>query len=153
MTKIFSSRSAVYLLAGCWLLWGCARQMEVVVEFEAINGLESGAPVYLDQQRVGKVKQIRQQLAAFTVSLALDPEKSAVLRRGSAAMIVERDGMPAVVLHNTLLGKEPLTGGARLHALNSPLEFPAWQTGEAMEHAGQSLQQVLSSLDQYLESE
>jgi hypothetical protein len=135
------------------LLVGCARQLEVSVEFEDAWGLSTGAPVYLERQVIGEVGAVRQQAGSYVVSLSLDPAKSVGLRRGSAALIMERDGVTAIVLHNSLRGKEPLAERARLRGLNSPLEYSAWQTTEAVDYASESLQQVFATVSAYLESE
>lgn len=66
---------------------------------------------------------------------------------------MERDGVTAIVLHNSLRGKEPLAERARLRGLNSPLEYSAWQTTEAVDYASESLQQVFATVSAYLESE
>ena len=143
----------VVLLLAVVLGTACSRTMEVFVELDEPAGLRPGAPVYLDERQVGKVNAVRQQGGGHLVSLALDPDEVAVLRRGSAARVAERDGAVVLILHNSLRGTVPLADGARLQGLVSPLDYSAWQAAEALDYASGSLSQVMASMNEYLESE
>lgn len=143
----------VVLLVAVVLGAACSRTMEVFVELDEPAGLRSGAPVYLDEQQVGKVSALQQQAGGYLISLALDPARVAVLRRGSAARVAERDGAAVLILHNSLRGTAPLADGERLQGLASPLDYSAWQAAEALGYASGSLSQVMASVNEYLESE
>lgn len=135
------------------LVTGCSNSHTVSALFQSPVAVHSGDDVRLNQALIGEVSQVVRQDKGTRVYLSLDTEKSAILKEGSAALIVSQDGESHVSVFDFRAGKKPLAAGGELVALNNPMEYLGWQTGETIDFSGSAVGKVAVALQQYFESE
>ena len=135
------------------VLAACGRHLQVRAIFNSPAGLATGTPVYLGEARVGTVTSLMTDGASTTAELSLDPDRTAALRTGSAALLTTRDGATAIELHNYRAGADPLKSGAVLVGLNTTFEYAAWQAGESLDTGKRSMNELARTVTGYFQSE
>lgn len=146
MLKLAGTLLAVVLIAAC------ARDMRLTATFVIPTGLDAGAAVYVGAERAGEVSRLTSAGDITTVEISVDPEAAGALRTGTAALLATRDGRTVIELYNHRSGERPLHDGDELVGLSDPLEFAAWQAGEALDSGRRSVDAMSRSLAGYLES-
>lgn len=135
------------------LLAACGRQLDVSVTFNNPTTLATGTPVYLGEAKVGEVSGLTTTGVTTTAQLSLDPDQTAGLRGGTAALLTARKAGPVIELYNYRPGRDPLHSGAVLVGLNSTLEYAAWQAGETLATGKQSMNALAKTVTGYFQSE
>ena len=141
------------LFAALTLVAGCSNSHTVSVLFQSPVAVHNGDDVRLDQTLIGEVSQVVREDKGTRVYLALDVQKSAELKEGSAALITSHEGEAYVSVFNFRAGKRPLAAGGELVALNNSMEYLGWQTGEAMDFTSGAVNEVATVLQQYFDSQ
>lgn len=134
-------------------LSGCAQGMHASALFTAEVQVEAGDGVWFDQELIGEVERAAREEDATRVFLSLQPDQAAVLRRGAAAMPVNRNGVTAIEILNSRTGREPLGDNAELVSLNNDFELIAWQTRETLDFTQTTLAAFTASMQKYFDSE
>ncbi|MGA8261878.1 MAG: MlaD family protein [Arenicellales bacterium] len=135
------------------MLAACGRHLQVQASFKEPTGLATGTPIYLGDARVGTVSGLTTDGVNTTAELSLDPDRTAGLRAGSAALLTTRGGATAIELHNYRPGSDPLKNGTVLVGLNGTFEYAAWQAGEALDTGKQSMDELAKTVTGYFQSE
>lgn len=149
--KSLLKTAGVVLLAV--MLAACARDMNLTATFAAPAGLDAGATVYLDAEKAGEVSRLTVAGDMTKAELSVDPGLAGALRTGTAALLATRDGRTVIELYNYRSGARALQDGDELVGLNNPLEFAAWQAGEALDSGGRSMETMSRSIADYFESD
>lgn len=132
---------------------GCVNETKVSVLFDGDVEVARGSQVRYQSEVIGKIDGVTKEDPRTRVHLALDSEKLEGLKNGSAALLVKHSGKTNVELYNYRSGKEPLSDGDELIALHNTMEYVAWQTGETVDFAQDSLSHMSVSLQNFLQSE
>lgn len=131
----------------------CGQHTTVSAAFDDPRGLATGIPVYLGAGKVGEVKGLTAAGDLVEAELSLDPELTAGLHSGSAALLTTRGSHTVIELYNYRPGGEPLESGATLVGLDSSFELAAWQAGEALDTGTKSVGELSRSVSEYFDSD
>lgn len=143
----------VFLLAlALGVLSACTKTVEVSVTFPESKGLREGDRVVFQDQDIGNVASVKPADSGVVAGLTLDSETSRSVQTNAAAIVADTDPRTVEILNPPGTG-EPVTDGASLEGLGSPLELALWRTGATI-GAGQGLvEQLSATFDHYFDSE
>ena len=141
------------IFVSAMLCLGCVKGTDVSVLFGTDVAVTEGSQVYYQQEIIGEVNRVSQENSDTRVHMSLDSEKLGELKKGSAALLVKRDGETNIELFNYRTGEQSLSDGDELVALHNTMEYVAWQTGETVDFAQDTLTDMTASLRNFLQSE
>ncbi|MDH3688522.1 MAG: MlaD family protein [Gammaproteobacteria bacterium] len=147
--KAITSLMVIALVAGCGL---SSKSIDVSVVFADAEALSPGQVVRFGRNDVGKVKAVERNAEGATVHLRLNEEEAGAVQHNAAAMIVYAEPR-RVEIYNPGSTGETITDGDKLYGLNNNLELLAWQAGSAAASVTQSMQQAVTGLQEYFDSE
>lgn len=116
-------------IIGLMLLSACSNDIEVNVTFSQSHNLSKNDPVWFDGEKIGSVAKINTDNGT-RAELELDPELSKLLYTGAVARITETPQKGIEILNSK--NGNPISSGAELKGLNTPLEVSAWAAGGAL---------------------
>ena len=145
----------IFMLAFAAALSACGDgRVEVASHFDSDNGVEPGRVVYFEDQEIGTVTAAEKTVNGVDVLLALQAEALEQIS-SKAALVVNstKQGQPLEIINPSNLDAPALQAGQQLEGLDSMFEMGAWMVGDALDVSADTLNNIVESFSDYLQSD
>ena len=135
------------------ILISCSQVVTLKVPFKSVDDIKSGTAVIYKGEKIGKVVAVKRRDTGNEVHLALKFDAITELHSSAAAMVVQGKAGKHVELFNSVTGEAGVKDGDELLAIDSGLQLGLWQAGEVIDAINSNTDDLVGSLNEYLESE
>jgi len=128
--------------------------VQVITQFANTQDIKEGGLVYLDDQAVGEVVDVKNDEQGSRVLISFDKEAAASISDKSAVVVNRlKEGAPLEVYNRTSASGESLQDGQEIKAFDSMFQVGAWMVGDAIQLGTGTVSDYVQSFQDYLKGD